>query len=77
MNIEVSNMELTFAEVVDEVRDLPIDGKRQLMHLLEVELIEARRDEILANGEAAKKAYDKGELKAYSNVDDLMADLNA
>ena len=70
-------MELTFAEVVDEVRDLPIDGKRQLMHLLEVELIEARRDEILANGEAAKKAHDKGELKAYSNVDDLMADLNA
>lgn len=70
-------MELTFAEVVDEVRDLPIDGKRQLMQLLEVELIEARRDEILENGEAAKQAFERGELKAYSNVDDLMADLNA
>ena len=70
-------MELTFAEVVEEVRDLPLDGKRQLMQLLEVELVEARRDEILENGEGAKKAFERGELKAYTDVDDLMADLDA
>jgi hypothetical protein len=70
-------MELTFAEVVDEVRDLPIEGKRELMRLLEKELIEARRDEILKNGEDAKRAYENGELTSYTDVDKLMADLNA
>ena len=70
-------MELTFAEVVDEVRELPIEGKRELMRLLEQELIDARREEILRNGEEAKKAYKNGDLKPYTDVDELITDLNA
>jgi len=70
-------MELTFAEVVDEMRELSIEGKRELMHLLEQELLEARRQEIRRNGEEARKAQENGELRSYSDVDELMADLNA
>ena len=70
-------MELTFAEIVDEVRDLPTEGKHELIRLLEKDLILERRQEILKNGEEAKRAFRNGELKRYTSVDDLMEDLNA
>lgn len=70
-------MEMTFAGVVDTVMDLSLDEKRDLVGLLESDLREARREEIFQNGEEARRAYENGELKFYSNVDDLMTDLDA
>jgi hypothetical protein len=69
-------MEMTFAGVVDEVRQLSIDEKKELAEIIERDLIEERRSEILKNGEEAMKEYKEGKLVFSSNVDELMASLN-
>ncbi len=69
-------MKRTFADVVDEVRQLSFEEREQLMDVIERSLIDERRKEILKNGEEARRAYKNGELKAYTNVDDLMKALN-
>jgi hypothetical protein len=66
----------TFAGVVDQVRQLSFEEKRELIDVLEQALIDERREEILRNGEAARRAYENGELKTYSDVDELMQALN-
>jgi hypothetical protein len=69
-------MELTFASVVDEVRQLSIDEKKELVDIIERDLIEERREEILRNCEDGRREYEEGKLVFSSNVEELMATLN-
>lgn len=69
-------MEITFASVVDTVRDLPLDAKTELKDLLDSYIIEERRDEILKNCEEGRNEYEEGKLVFSSNVDELMASLD-
>lgn len=69
-------MDKTFASVVDEVRQLTYDEREELIDVIQHSLVEERREEILRNGEEAMRAYRNGDLKFYSNVDDLMAALD-
>jgi len=69
-------MNTNFAGVVDEVRELSFEERRELLDVIEQSLIDERREEIFQNGEEARRAYKAGELKSYSNVDDLMDSLN-
>jgi len=69
-------MNTTFAGVVEEVKQLSFDEKRELKDLLETYLIEERRQEILENGEQSKQELKNGELKFSSNTDELMEMLN-
>ncbi len=69
-------MNTNFAEVVEGVRQLSFDEKRELKDLLELYLIEERRQEILENGKQSKQDLESGELKFSSNVDELMEMLN-
>ena len=61
-------MNTTFAGVVEEVKQLSFDEKRELKDLLEIYLIEERRQEILENGEQSKRELENGELKFSSNL---------
>ncbi len=70
------DMNQTFAAVVDEVQQLSFEEQTELRDLLEKYLIEARRDQILANAKQGMLEYERGELKAYSDVDELMKALN-
>ena len=69
-------MEMTFAGVVDSVRDLSLVEKTELKDLLESYIIEERRDEMLRNCEDGQKEFENGSLVFSSNVDDLMASLD-
>ncbi len=69
-------MELTFAGVVDEVRQLSTDEKKELAEIIERDLMEERRSEILRNCEEGMREYEEGNLVFSSNVDELMASLN-
>ena len=69
-------MEITFASVVDTVRELSLDEKTELKDLLESYIVEDRRDEILRNCEEGRKEHEEGKLVFSSNVDELMASLN-
>lgn len=62
-------MNTNFAGVVEDIKQLSFDEKRELKDLLESYLIEERRHEILENGEQSKRELENGELKFSSNTD--------
>ena len=69
-------MSQTFAEVVEEVKQLSQAEKEALHELLKKFLIEERRREIRKNGEAGLEEMRRGETKSFSIVDDLMDSLS-
>ena len=69
-------MSQTFAEVVEDVKQLTSSEKEELQELLRQYLIEERRREILTNAQTGREEIGRGELKSFSNVDDLMDSLS-
>ena len=69
-------MSQTFAEVVEEVRQLSPAEKEELQEIIKKSLVDERRREILENAEAGMEEMRRGELKSFSNVDDLMDSLS-
>jgi hypothetical protein len=65
-------MSQTFAEVVEDVRQLSPAEKEELQEIIKKSLVDERRREILENAEAGMEEMRRGELKSFSNVDDLM-----
>jgi hypothetical protein len=64
-------MRKTFAQVVEEVKQLSFAQKEELSELL----VEERRREIRKNAEASLKEYCEGKPEFFSNVDDMMDSL--
>lgn len=62
---------MTFSDVVEVIKSLSVDEKRELQLLLQQYLREERREEIYDNFQAAKIEQQKGELKFSSNIDEL------
>ncbi|HQX57040.1 MAG TPA: hypothetical protein PLP07_14020 [Pyrinomonadaceae bacterium] len=69
-------MNTSFASVVDEVRGLSVEERRELIDVLEQSLVDERRDEIFDNGKSVRQAFDNGKLSVYTTADDLMRSLN-
>ena len=60
-----------FKDIVEKVYSLPIDEKLELKNLLEHNISEARRTEILANFKQSQEEEKSGKLIFASNADDL------
>ncbi len=69
-------MSTNFADVVDEVRELSFEERQELIDVLEQSLIDERREKIFNTGEEVRHKFNSGELKVYSDVDDLVRSLN-
>ncbi len=69
-------MSQTFAEVVEDVKQLSPAEMEELQELLKKYLIEERRREIRENGEAGLKEFREGKLQSFSNVGELMDSLS-
>ena len=69
-------MSTTFAEIVEDVKQLSPAEQEALHDLIRKFLIEARRSEIRENADASMKDYHDGKLGSFSNVDDLMNSLS-
>ena len=69
-------MSQTFAEVVEEVKQLSPAEMEELQELLKKYLIEERRREIRENADAGLKEYREGKLEFFSNIDDMMDSLS-
>jgi hypothetical protein len=69
-------MSQNFAQVVESVKELSFAEKEELHELLKKYLIEERRREIHENAEAGMEELRRGELKSFSNVDELMDSLS-
>ena len=68
---------LTFSEIVDSIRELPVEDKEELRELLDHELIAARRNEIDATHDETQGEWKRGELKPTSDINEMMRRLNA
>jgi len=75
-SILANNMSTTFAEIVEDVKQLSPAEKEELQALLKKYLVEERRREIEDNAAAGLKEYRDGKLKSFSNVDELMDSLS-
>jgi transcriptional regulator with AAA-type ATPase domain len=62
---------MTFSDVVEVIKNLSTDEKREIQLLLQQYLREERRDEIYANFQTAQIEQQKGELKFSSNIKEL------
>ena len=69
------NMSRTFAEIVEDVKQLSHGEKEELQELLKKYLIEERRRDMRENHEAGLDELRKGEVKFFSNVNELMDSL--
>jgi len=69
-------METTFATVVDEIRQLSIDEKRELAEIIERDLLEERRSKILKDCADSAKEHEDGRLAFSSDVTEFMHSLD-
>jgi len=60
---------MTFSDVVEVVKNLSTDEKREIQLLLQQYLREERRDEMYDNFKSAQVEQQKGELKFSSNIE--------
>lgn len=62
----------SFNVVVESVYNLPLDEKLELKNLLEHNIADALRNDILSSYEEAQKEHKNGKLKFSSDPDELM-----
>lgn len=62
---------MTFSDVVEAVKTLSLDEKREIQLLLQQYLREERRDEIYNNFNLAQLEEQSGALKFSSNIQEL------
>jgi phosphopantothenate synthetase len=69
-------MSQTFAQVVEEVKQLSPAEKEELHELLKKYLIEERRLEILENCQTSIEEMQNGKLTSFSDIDKLRDSLS-
>jgi transcriptional regulator with AAA-type ATPase domain len=62
---------MIFRDVVEAVKSLSVDEKREIQLLLQQYLRDERREEMNADFKAAQVEQQKGELKFSSNIKEL------
>ncbi len=66
-------MNVSFVEVVEDVKQLSIAEKQELKKLIDSYLIEERREEIYQNYQTSKQNPDENKLQFSSDIDELEA----
>ena len=67
----MSTLAFQFNDMVDKIYSLPLEDKMELKNLLEHNISEERRNEILANFKKSKEDHQLGKLKFSSELDEL------
>ncbi len=65
----------SFQELLESVESLPLDDQQMLLDIINMRIIEKRRDELMADMEESLEAYKKGEVR-IGTVDDILRDLD-
>ena len=63
----------SFQELIESVESLPLDDQQMLLDIINMRIIERRREELVADMEESLEAYRKGEVR-IGTVDDLLRD---
>lgn len=67
---------MTFAELVEAVRERPREELEEVRSIIDRLIIEARREEILENARESYREHQEGRLKSSSDVNELMSDVD-
>lgn len=70
-------MAIAFHEVLEDIKHYDHDAKLMIKEYCEQLLQEEGRAQIVANVESGMKQLKDGNLKSYTNIQDLKADLDA
>ena len=62
---------ISFGNIIEVIYGLPLEERLELKVLLENNIVEARRKEILRNGYEAKRAEKNNELTFSDNIETL------
>ena len=62
---------IQFNSIVDTIYNLPLEEKVELKNLLEHNIADSRRDEIVSNYRKAQEEQKAQELKFSSNINEL------
>jgi hypothetical protein len=62
---------MTFSDVVESIKSLSTEEKREIQHLLSQYLREERREEIFENFQSAQAEQQEGGLRFSSNIHEL------
>jgi hypothetical protein len=60
-----------FNDIVEKIYGLPLEEKMELKNLLEHNISDVRRDEILLNYKYSQEEHKSGKLKFSTKIDDL------
>jgi hypothetical protein len=63
-------MNINFAKIVDEVKELDSESKEYLIDLTKKLLIEEKREEIKRHAEESLKEYEKGKIH-FGSINDM------
>lgn len=67
----MSNVNTNFSNIVESVYNLPLEEREELKTLLENNISESKREEILTNAKKAKTAEVEKKLKFSSSIKEL------
>jgi len=67
----MGTLEFRFNDMVDKIYSLPLDEKMELKNLLEHNISEERRNEIVVNFKKAREEHLSGNLKFSAELDEL------
>ena len=70
-------MSMTFADLVEEVREHSVEEWTQLKDIIDHEFSEEAEEQIYLNHLDAMRELEEGTLRPFTDVDDLMRQLDA
>jgi len=62
---------IQFNDLVDQIYGMPLEDRLELKNLLEHNIAESRRSEIVNNAKKAKEEHKSGKLNFSSNIAEL------
>jgi hypothetical protein len=62
---------MNYSNIVETIYGLPLEDKIEIISLLEHNIADTRREEILANGKKSKEEQKTGKLKFSSKISEL------
>lgn len=65
-------MSFTFAELVEEIRQRPVEEKAEIREMLEHDLVKAERERMYQSHLESMKEWEAGSVTPAKDVDDLI-----
>ena len=70
-------MSFTFSDLIEEIRQRPVEEKIEIKEILEHDLIQSERERMHQNHLESMREWEEGKITPAKNVDELIRRLDA